>query len=73
MLCLRQEELLHLSIHNLTWQESNIGRIMNHKIWKRATGLLRDWEWLQNFSTYLATFLDLKKAVPDLFFFHLIV
>ena len=32
MLCLRQEELLHLSIHNLTWQESNIGRIMNHKI-----------------------------------------
>ena len=32
MWCLRQEELLHLSIHNLTWQESNIGRIMNHNI-----------------------------------------
>ena len=32
MFCLRQEELLHLSIHNLTWQESNIGRIMNHYI-----------------------------------------
>ena len=30
---LRQEELLHLSIHNLTWQESNIGRIMNHNIY----------------------------------------
>ena len=24
MWCLRQEELLHLSIHKLTWQESNI-------------------------------------------------
>ena len=24
--------ILHLSIHNLTWQESNIGRIMNHNI-----------------------------------------
>ena len=24
------------------------------------------------FSTYLATFLDLKKAVPDLFFFFFI-
>ena len=33
MRCLRQEELLHLSIHNLTWQESNIGRIMNHNIY----------------------------------------
>ena len=33
MLCLRQEELLHLSIHNLTWQESNlIGRFVNHNI-----------------------------------------
>ena len=29
---LRQEELLHLSIHNLTWQESNIGRFVNHNI-----------------------------------------
>ena len=29
MWCLRQEELLHLSIHNLTWQESNIGRFVN--------------------------------------------
>ena len=28
----RQEELLHLSIHNLTWQESNIGRFVNHNI-----------------------------------------
>ena len=27
-----QEELLHLSIHNQTWQESNMGRIMNHYI-----------------------------------------
>ena len=27
-----QEELLQLSIHNLTWQESNIGRIINHNI-----------------------------------------
>ena len=35
---------------------------------KRVTGLLCDWEWLQNFSTFLATFLDLKKAVPNLFF-----
>ena len=26
----RQEELLHLSIHNLTWQ--NIGRFVNHNI-----------------------------------------
>ena len=32
MRCLRQEELLHLSIHNLTWQESNIGRFVNHNI-----------------------------------------
>ena len=32
MWCLRQEELLHLSIHNLTWQESNIGRFVNHNI-----------------------------------------
>ena len=30
MWCPRQEELLHLSIHNLTWQESKVGRIMNH-------------------------------------------
>ena len=29
---LRQEELQHLSIHNLTWQESNIGRFVNHNI-----------------------------------------
>ena len=27
-----QEELLHLSIHNQTWQESNMGGIMNHYI-----------------------------------------
>ena len=33
MWCLSQEELLHLSIHNLTWQESNIDRIMNHNIY----------------------------------------
>ena len=33
MRCLRQEELLHLSIHNLTWQVSNIGRIINHNIY----------------------------------------
>ena len=32
MRCLRQEELLHLSIHNLTWQKSNIGRFVNHNI-----------------------------------------
>ena len=32
MWCLQQEELLHLSIHNLTWQESNIGRFVNHNI-----------------------------------------
>ena len=32
MWCLRQEELPHLSIHNLTWQESNIGRFVNHNI-----------------------------------------
>ena len=32
MQCLRQEEFLHLSIHNLTWQESNIGRFANHNI-----------------------------------------
>ena len=32
MWCLRQEELLHLSIHNQTWQESHMGRIMNHNI-----------------------------------------
>ena len=32
MRCLHQEELLHLSIHNLTWQESNIGRFVNHNI-----------------------------------------
>ena len=32
MQCLRQEELLHLSIHNLTWQESNIGRFVNQNI-----------------------------------------
>ena len=38
-------------------------------VWKRVTGLLCDWEWLQNFSANLTTFLDLKKAVPDLFFF----
>ena len=30
MRCLRQEELLHLSIHNMTWQ--NIGRFVNHNI-----------------------------------------
>ena len=29
MWCLRQEELLHLSIRNLAWQESNI---VNHNI-----------------------------------------
>ena len=27
-----QEELLHLSIHNQNWQESNMGGIMNHYI-----------------------------------------
>ena len=32
MRCLRQEELLHLSIHNLTWQESNISRFVNQNI-----------------------------------------
>ena len=32
MWCLRQEELLHLSIHNLAWQEPNIGRFMDHNI-----------------------------------------
>ena len=32
MRCLRQEELLHLSIHNPTWQESNIGRFVNRDI-----------------------------------------
>ena len=32
MRCLRQEELLHLSIPNLNWQESNIGRFVNHNI-----------------------------------------
>ena len=30
MRCLRQEERLHLSIHNLTWQ--NIARFVNHNI-----------------------------------------
>ena len=32
MRCLHQEELLHLSIPNLTWQEWNIGRLVNHNI-----------------------------------------
>ena len=30
MRCLRQEELLHLSIRNMTWQ--NIGPFVNHNI-----------------------------------------
>ena len=32
MWCLRQAELLHLSIRNLAWQESNIGRFVDHNI-----------------------------------------
>ena len=32
MRCLQQEELLHLSIPNLTWQESNIGHFVKHNI-----------------------------------------
>ena len=52
MFCLRREELLHLSIHNLTWQESNIGRIMNHYISIKSKTLQELFVWLRMTSEF---------------------
>ena len=53
MWCLRQEELLHLSIHNLlAWQESNIGRIMTNYISIQSKILQELFVWLRMTSEF---------------------
>ena len=80
MRCLRQEELLHLSIHNLTWQESIRISVV---LWtiskvKLCKSCLKTSKWFvvwlrmtSEFFHLLSHHLRLQKGCSESLFFHL--
>ena len=67
----RQEELLRLSIHNQIWQESNIGRIMNHNISIQSKIVqelfVEEYNWFVVWSEWLRIFPPAKPPSKGLF------
>ena len=66
-----QEELLHLSIHDQTLQESNMGRIMNHDISIQSTIVqelfVEEYNWFVVWREWLGISPPAKPPSKDLF------
>ena len=65
-----QEELLHLSVHNQTWQESNMGWIMNHYIFIQSKIVkelfVEEYNWFVVWSEWLRIFPPAKPSSKGL-------